>query len=42
LAIAPFRIPAHQTGRADFRHPGFPTGFTARHVTIFAKQKSFL
>ena len=23
LAIAPFPIPAHQTGRADFRHPAF-------------------
>src|SRR5207244_2137725 len=23
LAIAPFPIPAHQTGRADFRHPPF-------------------
>src|SRR5262249_21789848 len=22
-AIAPFPIPAHQTGRADFRHPAF-------------------
>ena len=23
MAIAPFPIPAHQTGRADFRHPAF-------------------
>src|SRR4029077_21157882 len=23
LAITPFPIPAHQTGRADFRHPAF-------------------
>ena len=23
LAIAPFPIPAHQTGRADFQHPVF-------------------
>ena len=23
LAIAPFPTPAHQTGRADFRHPAF-------------------
>jgi len=23
LAIAPFPIPAHQTGRADFPHPAF-------------------
>jgi hypothetical protein len=23
LAIAPFPIPAHQTGRADLRHPAF-------------------
>ena len=22
-AMAPFPIPAHQTGRADFRHPAF-------------------
>ena len=30
MANAPFPIPAHQTGRADFRHP---TGFTARPTT---------
>jgi hypothetical protein len=29
LAITPFPILAHQTGRADLRHPAFPTGFTA-------------
>ena len=23
LALAPFSLPAHQTGRADFRHPAF-------------------
>jgi len=23
MANAPFPIPAHQTGRADFRHPAF-------------------
>ena len=32
-ATPPFPIPAHQTGRADFRPSGFPTSFTVRHTT---------
>jgi hypothetical protein len=28
-SAAPFPIPAHQTGHADFLASGFPTGFTA-------------
>ena len=35
LAMAPFPHPAHQTGRAVFRHPAFGQGFTtsaASHV----------
>jgi hypothetical protein len=27
LGIAPFPIPAHRTGRADFPHPALPCGF---------------
>src|ERR1700726_5078207 len=29
----PFPLPAHQTGRAVFPHPAFPTGFIIRHTT---------
>jgi hypothetical protein len=39
LPCSPFPLPAHQTGRADFPHPAFRSGF---NVTPSAKPSSHI
>jgi hypothetical protein len=39
LPCSPFPLPAHQTGRADFPHPAFPSGF---NVTPSAETSSHI
>ena len=39
LAMAPFPHPAHQTGRAVFRHPAFGQGCTHMLLHTFAHEQ---
>jgi hypothetical protein len=40
FAMAPFPHPAHQTGRAVFRHPAFGQGCTDMLLHTFAHEQS--
>jgi hypothetical protein len=42
FAMAPFPHPAHQTGRAVFRHPAFGQGCTDMLLHTFAHEQSSL